>query len=77
MHLQVNQLHEHPHQVVLVVIVIIGRVVGCDVVVSFGDVLLARHDHLAAVVEILLEVAGGVVVDRLARSLVIARMLSL
>jgi hypothetical protein len=56
--LQVDELHQHSHQVVLVVVIVVSRVVCRNVVVPLDDILLALcHYHSAAVVEVFLELA--------------------
>lgn len=74
--LQVDQLHQHPHQVVLIIVIIVSCIVR--VVAPFVDDILLRlsHHNLAASVEILFEVVIRVVVN-LVRALVISRVFTL
>jgi uncharacterized protein YqhQ len=72
--LQVDELHQHPHQVVLVVVVVIGCVV--DVRVPFHDILLRVIDRDVALIEISFKVIDRVVVY-LDVSLCVAKLLPL
>jgi hypothetical protein len=58
--LQIDELHQHPHQVVLVVVVIVGCVV--DVRVPFHNILLRVIDSDGVFIEVSLKVIDRVVV---------------